>query len=102
MHEHGSIASQVLFWIVERSREIAERKKNGANERIGGGGGRGGGDPKSLFVYLSLPQSTQAEALRFVTHSSDDPLESLRGIQGLVQVQVQVPSQTGPTKWSLP
>ena len=33
----------VPFWIVERSSEIAEREKTGANERGGGGGGEGEG-----------------------------------------------------------
>ena len=41
----------VPFWIVERSREIAEREKTGANERMGTWG---------LLVYFFSLQSRYA------------------------------------------
>ena len=45
----------VPFWIVERSREIAEREKTGSNERRGSCGEAP--LPKSVLVYFSSLQS---------------------------------------------
>ena len=48
----------VPFWIVERSHEIAEREKTGANERRGTWGEAGKrGKEKSLLVFFSSLQS---------------------------------------------